>query len=273
MDRLAFRGTLMLLSAEANQPPLSRTALGSEVERLRTELAETKAALDCEAGRRRKLERAVIEAIDNERRGVAKILHNTVCQSLSGAGLLCRVALRKAEAHCPGDGAELADLGRVIGGAVTEIHDLLRWLRPPGGDEEGMPDLAAALRELGDSISRKVRCEVEAPAKLTVHDEFTATQLLQIARQAANDAMGRAGVGRITVTLSAEDQRVTLSVRDDGESPATEATRGALDGAEMMRLRASAIGAILTNRYESPLSTTQGETDGTTIVCTLPQAR
>ena len=60
-----------------------------EEQRLRAKLKESQKALEHEIAERRRLERAVIDVTDNERRRLAQMLHDTLCQSLGGIGAPC----------------------------------------------------------------------------------------------------------------------------------------------------------------------------------------
>ena len=230
--------------------------------RVSAELNEARTALASAARQRARLDRAIIEAVDQERRQLAQILHDTVCQSLSGMSLLCRTVIRKLEAASSTQTGEIAELGQALTSAGAEIHGLVRRLRPADADS---PDLVSSLANVSASISQAVPCELESPEMLVLEDRFATTQLVQIAHQAANDALLRPGVKRITLSLSVRDRHISLTVRDDGGPADGESATAGSQSLEMIRLRASAIGATLTSSYQ-PLR-------GTTILCRLPEPR
>lgn len=238
------------------------SAASAEKKGLTARLAEAHAALESEHAERRRLEAAVIEAADQERRRLAQMLHDTVCQSLSGIVLLSRVILRGVEIKCPEVAPEVAELGVSLDCAVREIHSLVRCLRLSG--EDGL-ELVPALTELAQSVSPQIPCDFECPEPVAVGDRFASAQLAQIAYEAVNRALRRTGISRIVVTLSIQDRRVTLVVRDDGQiNTAGEPAAGSIAGMELMQLRASAMGATLSNSFHA--------SQGTTITCTLPRA-
>jgi len=220
-----------------------------------------KAALTSEASRRRRQDRAAVEAIDCEQYRLAQILHDTICQSLSGIALLTRVALRKLESASPQaaqGAADVAELGRAIASASSEIHGLVRSLRPTGGHS---PNPVPALADLREAVSRIIPCDLDVPEPILLPDPFAATQFVQIARQAANDALGHAGVSRISISLRAQDRQVILTIRDDCPSLDRQPAAELRHNLKLMRLRASAIGATLTTSCQQ----------GATVVCTLPR--
>jgi signal transduction histidine kinase len=232
-----------------------------EEQRLRRDLEETRAALEREIVSRRRLERAIIEATDNERRRLAQVLHDTICQSLGGIALLGRVILRRLESAGREEAAEVAEMGRVIDEATREVHSVVRWLRPAPVDGQ---DVIAALAELTPALFQGIPCEFRCPSPVVLADPLAATQLVRIAYQAVSDALQHPGVQRIVVSLTAQDGRVTLMVRDDGLASEELPSAAALAAEELLRLRARALGATLT-------ISSQAE-QGNTILCKLPKS-
>jgi two-component system CheB/CheR fusion protein len=233
----------------------------ADEQRLRAKLEEAHTALELERAERRRLERAVIEVSDNERRRLAQMLHDTICQSLEGITLLSRVVQRRLEAAGREEAKEVAELGQMIQEGAGELHSVVRWLRPAAVDG---PDLISALSQLAPSLFQGIPCEFRCPAPVVLSDQFTASQLIQIAHQAANDALKRPGIQRIVVSLFTEDRHVTLMVKDDGNPPQETPTAEDLAGRELLRLRARAIGATLA------ITSQAGE--GTSILCKLPHS-
>jgi two-component system CheB/CheR fusion protein len=228
---------------------------------LRAKLEEAQAALELERAERRRLERAVIEVSDNERRRLAQMLHDTICQSLEGITLLSRVVQRRLEAADRDEAKDVAELGQMIQEGAGELHSVVRWLRPAAVDGS---DVISALTQLAPSLFQGIPCEFQCPAPVVLSDQFTASQLVQIAYQAANDALKRPGIQRIVVSLSTEDGHVTLMVTDDANPPQTPSSAEDLAGQELLRLRAGAIGATL--------NITSQAGQGTSILCKLPHS-
>jgi len=234
-------------------------APGAE-ERHRSELEEAHAAVEVEIAARVRLERALVETVDQERHRMAQMLHDTACQSLNGIGLLSRVIRRRLERGEFGVVGEVAELEQAIGGAIREIQSVVRQLRLSGENEH---DLAPALRRVVDFRPAHIPCELECPEGVVIKDRFAAEQLIQIAHQAVSDAVRRTGVQHVLVTIATQGPVVTLTVRGDGDADAAEPDGEWLDGRELMRLRARAIGASLAYSYQA--------NRGTTITCILSQ--
>ena len=245
------------MTTEAAELSIAR---GDE-QRLRAKLEEARTALERERAERRRLERAVIEVTDSERRRLAQMLHDTICQSLEGITLLSRVVQRRLEAAGREEARDVAELGQMIQQGAGELHSVVRWLRPAAVDG---PDVISALSLLAPSLFQGIPCEFQCPTPVVLSDQFAASQLVQIAYQAVNDALKHPGIQRIVVSLSTQDQCVTLMVRDDGNPPRDAPSAEDLAGQELLRLRAGAIGATLT------ITSQVGH--GTSILCKLPQS-
>jgi signal transduction histidine kinase len=232
---------------------------GNAKRRLQAELEELRAALELEVAERQRLERTILDLTDNERNRLAKMLHDTLCQSLSGISILTRVVQHRLEESAREEAGEVAELGIMIAEANRELHSVVRLLQPVGSEE---PDLGAALADLAPTLFQGIPCEIQCPAPVVLRDPFAAGQLIRIAHQAVADALRRPGIQRIVIALSAPNERVTLTIRDDGRHSAAEPTADYLAGLEMLRLRAAAIGAKLTISSET--------NQGTLVTCMLP---
>ena len=233
----------------------------SELNRLRQELRRAHEALEGEAANRRQLDRAVIMTVDRERQRMARLLHDTACQSLNGIGLLSQVIMRKLACSGIVDAADMTELGQAIKGATREIYWVAREIRPPAEIDE----IATALARAVESVAPSLLCEIECAEEVSIECQFTAEQLMQIAHEAVRSAALREGVTRIHVALAIHGRQVTLTVCDDGHEDAA-GTGGAFDGLEqldLMELRARVVGASLDCSYQ--------ENRGTTLTCMLPQ--
>src|SRR5688572_11263765 len=101
--------------------------------------------------------KAVSEAVDREQLRLAQLLHDSVCQSLTGVQMLARVIARKLQATAPETGDEVAELDHLLQQAVSEVHEAIHGLRLPEIPPDG---LVAALRTLARETSAQVPCEL-----------------------------------------------------------------------------------------------------------------
>lgn len=179
-------------------------------------------------------------AILDERRRLARELHDSVTQSLFSMSLLAQVLpdlweLDQAEAR--GMLTQIRDLTR---GALAEMRALLFELRPAAMGEH---ELAQALQHhaavfehrTGIPISVEVQGEIVLPS--TVEEA-----LFRIAQEAMTNIARHARARRVRLSLRGGTP-VRLSVADDGQGFQPEMVGSGHIGLISMRERAAAIGA------------------------------
>ncbi|WP_433013966.1 sensor histidine kinase [Kribbella sp. CA-294648] len=166
------------------------------------ELAEENAELQA-----RLLTQAREAGVLDERQRMAREIHDTIAQSLTGI-------LTQLEAD-DGAGKRLETVRALARDALTEARRSVQALRPTPLDDA---QLASALREVADkwSESSEVTTSVEItgePRPLHVEVEVA---LLRVAQEALANVGKHARAGRVGITLSYMEDVVALDVRDDG---------------------------------------------------------
>lgn len=207
-------------------------------------LAATLQRLDAE---NRRLLRHMIHVQDEERRAIARDLHDEIGPFLftvrAGVGALAR------KAQSPGaDPARLAEDCAKIDGQIAALQQvnrrILGRLRPAALEEMGLADAIEALargwREARAEIAIDLSLE-GAQAKL---DETTAITAYRVVQEGLTNAFRHSGASRIAVVIARADQRLRVEVRDNGTGlPAAFAPAGL--GLRGMSERVSALGGML----------------------------
>ena len=129
-------------------------------------------------------------------------------------------------------------------------------------DEAGLPGALRKLAENCDSLY-PITCMFHGDEQVLIWDEQSATQLYRIAQEAVHNAVKHAGATTVEVSLELADERVRLSVRDDGCGFAAGIEPGG-NGLRIMRHRAHVAHGRL--KIESSPG------NGTRITCELPQS-
>jgi len=190
---------------------------------------------------RRRSSHLVLRAQEEERRRVARDLHDEVNQALT-AVLLRLEAL--AQDVPPEQSEDVAQLKRLTTQAMDELLNLARQLRPTALDDLGLVTaIEAQVRGFGDRTGIVAHLETEGdPAAL---DGEKQTVIYRIAQEALANAGRHAGASRVDVSLTAAGEGARLRVADDGSGfdPVT-ARRGGL-GLEGMAERAKLVGGEL----------------------------
>lgn len=191
-----------------------------------------------------RLGRAVWRVQEDERRRLARELHDGVGQNLTA--LKHRLAMLGA-GLAPGQDALRAQLEAAIAltsATLDDTRELSRLLRPPILDDLGLePALRWLVRSVRESSGLAVELQVDP---LPALGDDASTLLFRIAQEALNNAAKHAGAARVTVRLEVRDGGLALAVEDDGIgcTPAM-AARGGGSGLSGMRERLRLYGGQL----------------------------
>jgi signal transduction histidine kinase len=173
-------------------------------ERLRRELQERLDELAASRAR-------IIAAGDEERRRIERDLHDGTQQRLVTIGLQLRLALTKLGEGGPAVASEalsraVADLAET----VAEVRDLAHGIHPAILTEAG---LAAALESLVDRSPLEVRTDLDIPDDLS--PDVAATAYFCVS-EALTNVSKHAGAAHVVVSAAHHDDRLDVTVADDG---------------------------------------------------------
>jgi signal transduction histidine kinase len=211
-----------------------------------SELRAAVDALETQLAERRQIEREILDISEREKSLVGQDLHDGLCQTLSGIGLLVKALKRNLEEDKLPAGAAAAKADAIVNllkEAVNEARDLAAGMYPVNIEEYG---LAPALERLAAESARRfhLNCKFKCPAPVVLVDNHAAAHLYRITQEAVRNATTHGRAELVLITLAAAGERITLKIEDNG--------RGLLKGMEpmgmglkMMNYRARTIGASL----------------------------
>jgi len=183
-------------------------------ERRRTEeaLRQTVATLQDVDQNRQALLRRLVHAQEEERRAIARDIHDDTIQSMFAVGLHLST-LRKL-LHDAAQLEQLNVLEHSVQASTDRLRHLLFELRPAALDEGG---LAAALGEYLDVMKRENAIEVELDTSLE-HSPASETQVIayRIAQEALGNVRKHARARRVECAVSAVDDGILTRIADDG---------------------------------------------------------
>lgn len=163
----------------------------------------------------RAFEDQVIKALEEERRRIARDIHDGPAQLL--AGLVLRVEICQRLLHMDSDraGTELEDLKERLRESLGEVRGIIFDLRPLALDELGLAGaLRAYLNGLDGRAGLAVMLSVEGEERrLPPALEVT---IYRVVQEAVNNARKHAHASRVTVRLAFRAERVEAVVEDDG---------------------------------------------------------
>jgi signal transduction histidine kinase len=161
------------------------------------------------------LSRGMIRLRDEERRRIARELHDGLGQELSAAKMTVD-ALLKAN-QLPQAKEQVADVGGLIESAIKQVRSISHLLHPPLLDEVG---LHSALRSYVEGLTR--RSGIETLIEVQPSDFPRLVPDLEIAifrivQEALTNVFRHSGAHKAWVTLLVVGSQVVVKVRDDGK--------------------------------------------------------
>jgi two-component system, NarL family, sensor histidine kinase UhpB len=213
--RALEEGLHRLAKGEAD-PGLPRFALrefrqvAGAIERLAGALADSRAAQHA-------LARQLISVQENERKALARELHDDMGQTLTALNAAAAHLARNAARLAPDDVAECAsDMRRDIRTSGEQLRTMLKSLRPHGLHASG---LARALGELVDSwqgrgtdiaFTTSLQCDVPELA------EMTALTVYRVVQEAVTNVVRHSHASHCSVALACTAAQLRVEVADDG---------------------------------------------------------
>ena len=195
------------------------SSLASEVvERAKAEAAlrQSEAALLGSEAELRKLAALLIKAQEEERRRLARELHDDTSQTLAALALELASLQRKATSADEGVQRGLHRVESSVHTLAEGIHDMSRLLHPSILDDLG---LVAAIRAECERVSEREGFPIEFEA-LDLPDDLPhdcALTFYRITQEALHNIAKHASASRAHVLLQGEDDRVTLEIEDAGK--------------------------------------------------------
>jgi signal transduction histidine kinase len=247
---LAMTATAERLARGELTTPVPRTGV-DEIGRLEHALEALRTALESDE-RRALLLKHVISVQEDERRRIARELHDQTLQQLTALSM-----------QLDGRPREIAHA------AIDDLHRLIRDLRPSMLDDLG---LLPAIRSYAESHlgSRGIEVHCEFPDNLPAMPAEATTALYRVAQEAIANIARHAHAETVLVACTAGDDGIVLEVEDDGagfEPAALTRPRASGEGLGLlgMRERLALLGGTLTVESEPGR--------GTRVVASMPLAR
>ncbi len=191
------------------------------------------------------LSQRLVEVQEDERRAIARELHDEAGQSLTtlklGLGLLEREAGQPAQVV-----ARARELGALVDDVMEELHRLAARLRPATLDRVG---LVPALQQFVDSFERASGLRAQFAALgfdgLRLAPELEIT-LYRVVQESLTNVARHAHATRVDVLLRRQNGRIAGVIEDNGIGfEPSEAFRGGRLGLFGMQERAEVLGGKL----------------------------
>jgi len=196
----------------------------------------------------RRLSSHLITMQDEERRRIARELHDGLGQELIAAKMMLDGALLNQQSE-PSVHEAAVDAGSLIDRAIQQVRNISHLLHPPLLDEVG---LLSALQWYLDGFTKRsgieTSLEVYPPDFPRLGPELE-TAAFRIIQEALTNVFRHSGAHKGWITLMQRDNRVVVTVRDDGKGigePIAELQPGSIGmGIGGMRQRVKEFGGEL----------------------------
>ncbi len=193
--------------------------LEQEAARRYTEIAKAREDLQALSAR-------LVQAQEDERRSIARELHDEIGQSLTG--VLVEMAnlsnlLRSGDAE--GAGVKAEEAKKLMENSIAVVRNMALLLRPSMLDDLGLvPALQWQAREVAKRSGMSVRVFADGVSE-DLPDEHK-TAVYRIAQEALNNAVKHSQSRRIKIAVRQRADQLSLSVEDDGKGFDARSERG-----------------------------------------------
>ena len=190
---------------------MAEEALRSARDALETIVEERTTAL-------RHLSAQLLRVQDDERRRIARELHDSLGQYLAAAKIhIDMLALNRA----PDRETYVADIQDLLDRAISETRTLSHLLHPPLLDTAGFASAASWYVE-GFGKRSGIKVSLKMPDNLNRLSEGVETALFRIMQEALTNVHRHSGSTAVDIALMTDDNAVTLTIRDFGQGISKE---------------------------------------------------
>ena len=183
---------------------------------------------------------------DNERRLLARELHDTVGQELTALSLNLSIVRSSIPEHVLANvGRRLDDSQNLLEEATQHLRNVMGELRPPGLEELGV---LRAMKEHARQVTERTGLKivvsgVETKGRFSLS---TAIAIYRIAQEALNNVVKHAAATEAAIELSEGNGMISLTIADNGKGIDTSLPNNTSGmGMTTMRERAESIGGHL----------------------------
>ena len=230
-----------------------------------------------DATRRKRAEEALgelssrlLEAQDRERRRIAVELNDKTSPRFSS--LLSKLyQLQKRTENSSQDTLQLAKDSTALAESLSrEISIVSQFLNPPLLEKEG---LLSSLRLYLDRFAKQtgISVDIDFPEKIGRFLEPAERALYRITEECLLDIFGRSGSSRVSVRLFADQEFLTLEVRDEGRGLSPTLLRSLREGTGDLRVSIAGMRELM-KQFGGLLNITPSAS-GTSVTAVLPVGR
>jgi signal transduction histidine kinase len=212
----------------------------------------------------RRLSAQLMRLQDEERRHMARLLHETVAQTLAALKMDLSLVKRRTKPNNIEANEALGEAAALADQCIREVRTLSYLLHPPLLDEAG---LSSALQWYATGFEQRsgIQVKLELPADLGRLPQIVEVAVFRIVQECLTNIHRHSGSGDANISVSDTGGTLVVSVSDHGHGMAQVTDRGRRDhmgvGIMGMRERVEQLGGHIE---------IQSGRGGTTVMATLP---
>lgn len=159
----------------------------------------------------RRLSVKLLTVQDEERRRIARELHDSLGQDLTAA----KISLDMLAQECQDISTHLKDARTLVDRCIADTRTLSHLLHPPLLDEAGF---ASAAKWYVEGFGRRsgIAARLEIPEHVNRLPRRTETALFRILQEALTNVHRHSGSRAVEVCLAADNSKIVLTVKDFG---------------------------------------------------------
>lgn len=159
----------------------------------------------------RRLSVKLLRVQDEERRRIARELHDSLGQDLTAA----KISLDMIALDRPSNSLHLRDARQLVNRSIADTRTLSHLLHPPLLDEAGFVSAAKWYVE-GFGTRSGIATKLHLPEHIHRLPRRTETAMFRILQEALTNVHRHSGSRAVEVVVAADDIRVVLTVKDHG---------------------------------------------------------
>lgn len=188
----------------------------------------------------RTLSAALQDVREEERTHISRELHDELGQQLTGLKLdLTWLAARVRDGRHV-EVERIGEMRQLLDNVIASVRRISSDLRPPVLDDLGFCEAVRWLKEETEKRSGLV-IVTDLPGGQLVEDCTLATSMYRIVQEALTNIIRHAEASQVLIRLEAHNDRLVLTVRDDGKGSGGEQRKGGV-GLVSMRERVEGLG-------------------------------
>jgi two-component system, NarL family, sensor histidine kinase UhpB len=191
---------------------------------------------------RAELSRRLVDMQEQERRHIARELHDEIAQKLAALNALAACVRRGAQVEAPRLVEDVRSLETMASGLMISLRRTLTYLRPQEIDDLGLlQSLKSLVEQHNDAARGQTTFLIEATGDVERLRAETSAHVYRIVQEALTNASKHANARNVRVALTQladrDREQIRLSVVDDGEATAVVSKPSMLGGAGLTGMR------------------------------------